>query len=123
MLTYSNLKKRLKLKRTYIEKSSCTSGDHYLITLTRKDSDKKMQFDFYSNMYTKGNLNDYLTCLAMDRYAYISTKNVEDFAYMFGYDSLEKANHVYRACREISRKMSKFFTRREIQLLYEEAFK
>lgn len=123
MLTFSKLKKKLKFKRTYIEKSSCTSGDHYLITFTRKDNDKKMQLDFYSNMYSKGSLTDYLTCLAMDRYAYMSTRNVEEFAYMYGYDDLETADHTYRACRENSKKMSKFFTRREIQLLYEEAFK
>lgn len=120
MITQKTILKNLRCSKRSIGKSHCTSGDEFRVTVTRKDTGKKMTFSFYDNYENNAKLTWMLECLIMDRRAFIDYRRFEEFCWAFGYDiDKPESRKVYQGCKEESKKLSEFFTRRELEVLNE----
>ena len=106
----------IKLTKTYLKKSDCTSGNASRITLTR---DKKtVHFIYHDNYYNNSNINDYIYSLLLDAQAYEYSYNFADFCNNFGYDSDSmKEYKIYLACKKQAERLHKLFNDLEIEEL------
>lgn len=112
----NNILNKIKFAKTYIEKSTLTSGNKYKITLTYKN--KKVWFYYNDNIYNKGGLNDCLYCLLLDSQSFEYNKdNLKGFALEFGYDDINEAKRVYNACKKQYERLNKLFNQEEIKQL------
>ena len=108
----------LKVKKTYLKKSNCTSGDASRITLTRNK--KTVHFIYHDNYLNDSNINDFIYSLLSDAEAYECSYNFADFADMFGYDSDRmNAYNIYLACKKQAERLHKLFNDTEIESLKE----
>ena len=118
MVTVESIFNKLSYSAEVLGKSTETSGSHLRVTIERNNNDKTLVFEFHANMYSDGDLETYIECLFTDRAAYLFSQNARDFAESFGYEvDSDKALSIYKACKENSTKLSKFFTKRELEVL------
>lgn len=83
-------------------------------------------FDYQCNIkYNKPNKNELLGCLVNDYKAFESCKvsdnddeNIEEFGYMFGYESIKELLKAYRGCKKTYEALNNIFTSEEIDNLY-----
>lgn len=88
---------------------------------------KAYVFDYQCNVkYNKPNKDDLLGAIINDYKAFESSKindndddNIEEFSYMFGYDSIKECLKAYRGCKKTYEELNKMFTSEEIDKLYE----
>ena len=111
----NNILNNIKFKKTYLEKSTLTSGNKYKITMTYNK--KTISFIFNDNFENKSNLNDCLYCLIMDSYAFEYNESIKDFMCEFGYTNESEAKRIYNACEKQFERFNKLFTQEERQLL------
>ena len=106
----------LKIKKTYLQKSTMTSGNAYRITITRNK--KRISFIYHDNYLNKSNDKDFLYSLLLDSQAYTTSYNFIDFANNYGYDSDSiKTLNIYKACKKQHDRLIKLFNDDEIQKL------
>ena len=106
----------IKFKKTYLDKSTLTSGNKYKITMTYNN--KTISFIFNDNFENKSNLNDCLYCLILDSYSYEYNENdLRGFALEFGYEDFNEAKRVYNACKKQFERFNKLFTQEEREAL------
>ena len=107
---------KITYKKTYLHKSTLTSGNAYRITLNYKNN--TIWFIYNDNIYNKSTLNDFIYCLLLDSQAYeINKGNVFEFMREFGYNDTHEAKRIYNACEKQSERLHKLFTNEEIQQL------
>lgn len=104
-------------KKTYLDKSTLTSGDRYLITLRNIKTGVYVKFQFNDNYLNDSNINDFVYCLIQDCYAYENARNLEDFVNNFGYDSIYdiRAIKAYKGCEKQAERLHKLLTAEEIE--------
>ena len=104
----------LTFKKTYLKKSSMTSGNEYLITLKNKRNSKIVKFHYHDNIYNESDIEDILYCFTADVRAFESCYNFKDFCDSFGYstDSIQ-ALKIYNACRKQHERFNKIFDEEE----------
>ena len=112
------LLEKINFKKTYLKKSSITSGDQSLITLTYNN--KRISFHYHDNYFNKSSLKDFLYALIMDSEAYSGSYNFIDFCNNYGYDSDSiKSLKIYNACKKQYDRFNKLFNESEQQQLQE----
>ena len=115
-MTLKELLKNIKCKRTYLRKSSMTSGNAYRITLTYKG--EKCSFVFNDNHRNESRKNDFLYCLVLDAQAYDLSRDIGDFIKSFGYaDEWQSGVIAYNACKKQSERLHRLFNDEEVELL------
>lgn len=109
----------IKFSRTYVRKSSMTSGNEYEIKLSHNGVTRS--FAFHDNFENKSTLKDWIYCLIMDMDAFEYSKDVYDFARSFGYadEDISEARKAYNACKATAHKMHKLFSEEELEILSE----
>lgn len=108
---------QIKCKKTYLSKSTETSGNAYLVTLSYKG--KWCKFIFNDNFKNKSRKRTFIYCLVNDALAFDNCRNWSEFMREYGYTSAFEAKHVYHACEVQSHKLhrllqmtkSKFYLR------------
>ena len=113
--TQRTLLNEINTTKTYIGKSTLTSGNAYRVTLTRNGV--KVGFIFNDNIYNESDKNDFIYSLLSDSQAYESTRDLTDFMNEFGYTDDKQAKQVYNACKKQSERLHKLFNDAEIETL------
>lgn len=75
---------------------------------------------YYYNMSTKEVKKDFLTCLLQDAFAFLDSRNIQDFADEFGYDFYEdkkEVERIFHDCERTYTKLSYMFNEIEMNEL------
>lgn len=107
----------IKFSRTFVRKSKMCSGNEYKIFISYNGH--WAWFTFHDNFMNKSTLRDWLYCLVLDMNAYDFNADEYELARAYGYDDIEQARKVYKACRKTSEKMHKIFNEAELDILSE----
>ena len=110
---------RIKFSRSYVRKSSMTSGNEYNIFISYNGH--WAWFTFHDNHENKSTLRDWLYCLVLDMNAYEFSRDEWEFAreYGYSYEDMSKARKAYRACEKTAEKLHRLFTEAELDILSE----
>lgn len=108
---------KIKATKTYLDKSTMTSGNKYYITL--QYNKKRISFHFNDNIYNDSDKNDFLHCLLYDSEAYSYTYNFADFMNELGLENESDAKKIYNACKRQYARLHKLFNESEIEMLEE----
>ena len=106
---------KIHCRKTYLRKSTMTTGNAYLVTLTYKG--KRCSFVFHDNFRNASKKEDFLYCLYLDAEAFDNNVDIYNFADSFGYKQCRDAEKAYEGCRKQSERLHKLFTEEEIALL------
>ena len=117
MSKLENLLAQITCKKTYLRKSTMTSGNAYLVTLTYKG--KWCKFVFNDNIENKSGKSMFIYCLVNDAQAFESCRDWVEFKREYGYTRDTEAKHVYKACEMQSNRLHRLFTETEIEVLSE----
>ena len=66
------------------------------------------------------NYRNVMECLLLDKSAYDSCKDIDDFQAEFGYDKVSECLKAYNGCKETSEALERIFTEEELEQLQEE---
>ena len=61
-----------------------------------------------------------MECLLLDKSAYDSCRDIDDFQAEFGYDKVSECLKAYNGCKETSEALDRIFTEEELEQLQEE---
>lgn len=114
-MTLNTLLQQIKCKRTYIGKSSMTSGNAYRVTLTYKG--KQWRFVFNDNYLNKSRKRDFLQSVYFDALAFQSSQTLPQFKRDYGYENWAEANKAYNACKRACKRLYTLFNDDEINLI------
>ena len=115
MTILNELLNQIRTMKIYKGKSSMTSGDKWLVTLTYKG--KWCKFIFNDNFENKSGKEMFLYCLVHDALAYDNARDWYDFMHEFGYADEKEAKHAYYGCEMQSHRLHRLFSTDEITIL------
>jgi hypothetical protein len=107
----------IKCKKTYIGKSTMTTGNKYRVTLTHNG--KSVWFIFHDNIYNKSSVTDFVDTLMSEAYTIYEYRDYTELATDFGIDYAE-AKKLYRGCEHQKARLDRLFTEAELQTLQDE---
>jgi len=111
----NELLNQIKCKKTYLGKSTLTSGDKFKITLTHNK--QTISFNFNDNYKNDSTKNDFIYCLLLDSFSYYYNDNLNDFMNEYGYNDYNEAKRIYNACKKQNERLHKLFNIEEIEQL------
>ena len=106
---------KIHCRKTYLRKSTMTSGNAYMVTLSYKG--KRCSFVFNDNYGNASDKEDFLYCLVLDAQSFEGVEGLKEFKNEFGYNSYREAGKAYSACCRQSLRLHRLFTDEEIALL------
>lgn len=112
------IKDLVRANKVCMGKSKQTSGNEYSVVL--KYNGNSITMLFHDNYKNESGKDDFLYALLMDAFAYEDNQNVEDFMLEFGYEDIEQATKIYKACEKQYNKLHRLFTEEEIEELQNE---
>lgn len=94
----------------------------YYCLIKNLRNNKSFRVTFHDSIFNYRNnikldKSDVLYSVLMDMQSYESTKDLKDFANMFGYDDYKKASKAYTGCMRESEELHELFTNDELETL------
>ena len=96
---------------------------HYLLELYYNANTYVFDYTDSVMAYKNGedlNYRNVMECLLLDKSAYDSCRDIDDFQAEFGYDKVSECLKAYNVCKETSEALERIFTEEELEQLQEE---
>ena len=96
---------------------------HYLLELYYNANTYVFDYTDSVMAYKNGedlNYRNVMECLLLDKSAYDSCRDIDDFQAEFGYEKVSECLKAYNGCKETSEGLERLFTEEELEQLQEE---